>query len=219
VRFDAVATGASAVAEFVLAHRERTTVVAIDAPLIVQNRRGRRPCETELTRRFRKAHAGTHASNLELYPNPAGVALARALAARGFRHVTPPDRPWSADGRWLCEVYPHPAQVVLFGRDRIIRYKRGSVAERRAGLAELRREIAARLLPALPGFEADAALREFLSRDLARLRGAARKRYEDSLDALVCAYLAYHLWRFGWERSELFGDLETGYIAVPTTPA
>ena len=60
------------------------------------------------------------------------------------------------------------------------------------------------------------ALDEFLSRDLNALSGAALKHYEDSLDAIFCAHLAFHLWRWGWERSELLGDLAAGYIVVPT---
>ncbi len=41
------------------------------------------------------------------------------------------------------------------------------------------------------------------------------KRYEDTLDAIFCAYLAWHCWRWGAERNEMFGTMEQGYIVVP----
>ena len=51
------------------------------------------------------------------------------------------------------------------------------------------------------------------------LRGRSLKSYEDALDAVFCAYLAFHYWRWGAERNEMIGDLESGYIVVPTRPA
>jgi predicted RNase H-like nuclease len=214
----AVGSGASdleGVVEFVREHGGAgPTVVAIDAPLVVANERGQRPCERAISQRFGRAHAGAHPSNRTLYPDPGGVELARRLRREGFRHCTPPGGAWIRTGRWFFEVYPHPAQVVLFELDRIIKYKKGRVAARRAGLAELRAEIARRLV-GRGRLRSDPRLRELLSRDLDRIRGAALKRYEDGLDAIVCAFLAHHLWRFGWQGSELIGDLADGYIVVP----
>lgn len=42
----------------------------------------------------------------------------------------------------MFEVYPHPAQVVLFDLPKIIRYKKGSASEKREGLSVLRRYLA-----------------------------------------------------------------------------
>jgi predicted RNase H-like nuclease len=205
------------VVQFVAEHAGNTTVVAIDAPLIIRNRTGQRPCETLVSRRFGAAHAGAHTSNLSLYPEPASVDLAARLLNAGFRHCREPGPDWSPGGRWFFEVYPHPAHVVLFGRERIIKYKRGRVTERRIGLAEFRDCIASRILGPEAGFERSAELQEILSADLAALRGAGLKDYGDTLDAILCAYLAFHLWRWGWERNEMIGDLGTGYIVNPTT--
>jgi predicted RNase H-like nuclease len=36
---------------------------------------------------------------------------------------------------------------------------------------------------------------------------------------LFCAYLAYYFWYWGWERNELFGDVESGYILTPNVKA
>ena len=38
---------------------------------------------------------------------------------------------------------------------------------------------------------------------------------EDPLDAVLCAYLAWHCWRWGEERNEMFGTMAEGYIVVP----
>jgi predicted RNase H-like nuclease len=138
------------------------------------------------------------------------------LEAMGFHHCNPPDREWNESGDWFFEVYPHPAQVVLFGRDRIIAYKKGAIAAKRHGLQELRQLIRNRMLgPDRPITSSD-ALEELLTRDLEGLRGRSLKHYEDALDAVFCAYLAFHLWRWRWGQSELIGDHGTGYIVVPT---
>ena len=41
------------------------------------------------------------------------------------------------------------------------------------------------------------------------------KPAEDRLDALLCALVGYYHWRHDGRRSEVLGDLETGFILVP----
>lgn len=74
------------------------------------------------------------------------------------------------------------------------------------------------MLGAGHSLQSNPALLEFLSQELTSLRGVMLKRYEDALDAIVCSFLAFHLWRWGWQRSELIGDLASGYIVLPTVP-
>ncbi len=206
------------VCDFVARNESQNTVVAIDAPLIISNQSGQRPCETEVSRRFGKFHAGAHTSNLSLYPDAGGVRLAKSLLSRGYRHSPiPPSRP--PPGLWFFEVYPHPAQVVLFERNRIIKYKKGPVAERRRGLAELRQEIEARIFGAASPFILDSRIEKFFSIEISELRGRSLKHHEDLLDSIFCAYLAFYLWRWSWERSEMIGDLDHGYIVVPKADA
>jgi len=207
-----------AVVDFIVRHQGDDTVVAIDAPLIIGNATGQRPCERQLSRKFAAAHAGTHTSNLGLYPAAGGVALARRLQTLGYRHCSAPPGELVRGGRWFVEVYPHPAQVVLFERSQIIKYKKGRVAARRAGLGELTHEIRTRLLAPGGAFRSSDALDVHLACELGSLRGSALKCHEDSLDAIVCSFIAWHLWRWGWERSECFGDMASGYIVVPTWP-
>ncbi len=152
VAFGSGATSLDSVFDFILAHRAETTVVAIDAPLVIRNAAGQRQCERLVTQKFGAAHAGAYPSNLTLYPNAGSVALAHELEAAGFRHCAAPDRAWDESGDWFFEVYHHPAQVVLFNRNRIIKYKKKKlrVAERRAGLDELRKLMSARMLGSRP---------------------------------------------------------------------
>ena len=53
--------------------------------------------------------------------------------------------------------------------------------------------------------------------DLTQLGGRSTKAYEDSLDAVLCAYLAAHYWAWGDQRNEMIGTMEGSYIIVPTT--
>ena len=142
--------------------------------------------------------------------------LRSGLEGEGFSHIPSSRSGWSRRGCWFFEVYPHPAHVVLFGRRRIIKYKKGPVASRRIGLAEFRREIKQRILRASGSLRSTDRLCALLDLDLKSLRGKTLKSYEDTLDAILCAYLAFHLWRWGWQRSEMVGDLESGYIVLPT---
>jgi predicted RNase H-like nuclease len=51
------------------------------------------------------------------------------------------------------------------------------------------------------------------------VRGAALKEYEDKLDAVFCAYLAAHFWTWSYERNEMIGTREMGYIINPRLDA
>jgi hypothetical protein len=54
-------------------------------------------------------------------------------------------------------------------------------------------------------------LRALLERNLDELRGEKLKRHADTLDAMLWAYLAWHCWRWGEERNELFGTLAVSW--------
>jgi len=59
------------------------------------------------------------------------------------------------------------------------------------------------------------AVRESLALDPVGRRGRELKEHEDVLDSILCAYLAFHLWRWGWQQNEMLCDLESGYIVIP----
>jgi len=150
--------------------------------------------------------------------NPSGIAVMVGNAnhvhlqsiSTDVTSMTVKERP----GKWAFQVYPHPAMIRLFGLDRIIRYKKGRVAEKRVGLMVLRQHLR-KLANGSRGLVASPKLIEVLERDMTILRGKALKRHEDTLDAIFCAYLAWHCWRWGAERNEMFGTFADGYIVVP----
>jgi predicted RNase H-like nuclease/ppGpp synthetase/RelA/SpoT-type nucleotidyltranferase len=191
-------------------------VVGIDAPLVVRNATGNRPCEAALNRDFARFDAGTHPSNTgkpEFSDVPRGARLAERLDLD-----IDPD---SAADRRVIEVYPHPATVALFRLGRTLKYKHKpgrSLALLRGALLDL--------MHRLEGLaDAPAPLRlghhEGWKALVARVEQAERKadlrRVEDQVDAVVCAYVAL----FAVRRPELtstYGDLATGYIVTPTLP-
>lgn len=209
--------GLDQIVAFVDRHSTEHVVIAVDAPLIIRNETGRRPCESEISRRFGAQHAGAHSSNLKLYPDPATHDLVRRLERTGFRHVVPQER--QSAGRWFFEVYPHPAHVVLFGLKSIIKYKAKRGRSRSTRLREFARleSLLVSLQHMEPALDPEPGVSQ-LSAPLESLRGKALKNREDALDAWFCAYLALHAWYWGAERNEVAGDFETGYMVLPKRP-
>jgi len=209
-------TSIDEVVNFVRAHVNEKTVTAIDAPLIMPNRTGMRPCERLVTKRYGGRHAGCHPSNRSLYPDAGSVRLAEALVADGHVHapgLTAKDLAGSQPV--IAEVYPHAAMVALFDLPYTIKYKpKWGIAQQRVGLAILRDYIGDLAFAEPPLLESE-SLRELLGIDLESLRGRALKQYEDTLDSLICAYIAFYFWYWGEEKTEFFGDLDTGYILNP----
>lgn len=208
----------TAVVEYVAARASGTAVVAIDASLVVTNATGQRPCEKLIGHRFGGFGASCHSTNLGKRYARTGMDLVAELQHHGFAHDLDLASAQRRSGRWLFEVYPHPAMVQLWGLEWILSYKKGRVAEKRTGLRVLQEHLWRLTRPEF-GLRQNSMLTEVLSRDLLALRGQALKNYEDSLDALFCAYLAWHCWRFGGERNEMIGTLEDGYIVVPRRSA
>jgi predicted RNase H-like nuclease len=186
-------------------------VAAIDAPLVVPNESGMRDCERELSSVFRGASAGTHSSNRARFADGGPPALSLALERHGFRHAVDLDllrRP----GRWMIEVYPHPALVRLFDLEVRLAYKKGTPEARRAGLVRLL-GIVRSLERADPSLEPGGTGSTMAALDSMR----SPKSIEDQLDAWLCSYIALYCCRWGKQGSRVFGTESTGYIVVPDT--
>jgi len=200
------------VADFVTANATDDTVVAIDAPLIIINETGQRTCETAVGKRYGSREASCHTTNLRLYPSASSVALTDELASHGFVHVDQQNQQLA--GRMMAEVYPHAAMVALWNLPKTLKYKKGSVPQKRLGLSTLRSHLSL-LSQAEPPLHRTSLLSQLFAVELNQLGGRTLKDHEDQLDALFCAYLAYYFWYWGWERNEVFGNLKSGYILNP----
>lgn len=187
-------------------------IVAIDAPLRVPNQTGQRPCERELQQAFGRFHAGAYPANRQRLATDGvirGEALVEALEARGFTLSAGigPGEP----GRWVIEVYPHPAMVAVFGLDRILRYKKGTKDERLKAWRRLQELLCglSEAEPSLLGQE------DVCRRPVETMTATARDAYEDQVDAVFCAYIALYGYRWGKQRCHSFGSLEAGFIFSP----
>ncbi len=190
-------------------------LIAIDAPLIVPNVEGARPVDRQITSLFGRYGAGCYPA----YRNrPGGCTrgerIVAGLHAVGF--VQDPYIQSRQAMRSVFEVYPHPAMVSLFELDGILKYKarpQRGLDFRRSELTRLR-DLLASLKDRHPAMFMPATVTH---RHIDALRGVAFKRYEDLLDAAICAYIACYAWYWGPGSYEVYGDISTGYILVPMT--
>ena len=193
-------------------------VIAIDAPIIVTNASGMRECERDLSKDFRRFHAGTHPTNLSrpsMQPEPRAKRL--VLAHGWTTDVALSPGPMSPVA---LEVYPHSSMVGLFGLDRVLEYKAKS-----GRTLEMRRAQFAELMTCMVR-HCDHALRLTTStrwRELADAAAQATKQshlnlIEDEIDAIFCAYVA---WVFATAPATLvsYGNAETGVIVTFPPPA
>ncbi len=188
-------------------------IVAFDAPLIVNNPTGFRPAETEFNAAFKRFDAGAFPANTAnpLFNPPRGAVLADILGLDMD--------PGSTASRRAIEVYPHPATVVLFGLDRVLKYKKGPFEERQRELLTLMTLIEG-LDDASPRLRANRSMAwvDLRRRVEAASRASQLDRDEDPVDAVMCAYVA----RYWYERPEdvtIYGDVASGYIVTPSLPA
>lgn len=200
-----------------------TAAIGVDAPTLIPNQTGMRRPDRLAHKYFGRYDAGCYPANRDRPFAEKLIAFGLALEARGFRHA--PETAPQPQGRFQLEVFPHPATVHLFGLSRILKYKKGTLAQRRPELDKLRRlqlQVLPTLEPALP-LAAD---------DLPPIptTGKAMKAVEDQLDSLTCAYVAAYWWYWGTGPvagnppsavaadapcSWVLGDPTTGYIVVP----
>lgn len=190
-----------------------TRLVAVDAPLVVPNETGQRPAEDELRPVYHEYNAGPYPANRNWLNRVCGEVRGETLVERlgetGFSHNPSVDHTVE---NGVIEVYPHPGMVALFELDTVLPYKdkQGrSKSEQRDGLRRLHRLLGERTRieqDSLPAFSLDSESTK-----------ASMKRFEDILDGVVSAYLAWYLWN-NPERVRVFGSRTEGYITSPTLP-
>src|ERR1700694_5996139 len=195
---------------WIRAWRGSCGVIGIDMPTIVPNASGARRAENELRADFGRFGAGPHPANRARFPD--GGRAARFIAELRAEGVVETTAIAPRDERTIAvEVFPHPAHVRLFDLPRIFKYKKKARAWP-AVLPEWGRY--RRALERLPRADPPLVLDERIPAQVG-MRGY--KRWDDTLDALSCAYIASFLWRWGSAppHARVFGDLTDGYIIVP----
>ena len=189
-----------------------SVVVTIDAPVLYSPERN---VEREIARRFGKYKAAAHSPHPHVKAGrKAGIEFGDALCNRGFtcgpRSLLNGDRPT----RTGIEVYPHTIHVRLFNLTERILYKKGSVAQKRAGLHQYQGHLRVLIEREAPNLLEHDGVAMALDPETARsARGKDLKRLDDTLDGLTCALAAWLIWNEP-ERWEMIGDLN-GYIVVP----
>ena len=210
-RLEAAARDTQALADEVAAVDD-AVVTTIDAPLLYTPERW---VEPEIGRRFGRYKASAHSSHAAVKKGfRAGIDLGEALNARGFD--TNPGKLLAGkhEGRWAVEVYPHTIHVRLFKLSERILYKKGLVAQKRAGLEQYQGYLRALLAREAPRVHDHSDIQVALDPDTAKAaKGKSLKRLDDTLDGLTCALAAWLIWKEP-ERWEMIGDLN-GYIVAP----
>lgn len=180
---------------------DRPCLIAVDAPLVCPNRSGSRPVDRLTHRLFGRGHAGCHPSNARLCARP--LRIARGLQDRGFALG------WDClEPRLAMEVYPHPAMLRWFGLEKILKYKRGAVADRRREFRRYQSLLRSCLEVRFPRLDPGPVGAGLLAAEYS-------KEAEDRLDAWFCALIAGHHGLHQGGRSQVLGDVRSGFLVVP----
>jgi predicted RNase H-like nuclease len=184
------------------------TLASVDMPLSTLPITVRRVCDNQLSSAFGAQGCGVHSPTADR-PGEVSAQLMRDLSSAGFTLGVHGSRPGE---RQVIEVYPHIAVMRLLGEPYRVPYKIGrarqywpdaSPAERRA---RIRRNLG-RIVRALQKHISGVHLR--LPPE--PVGPTALKRFEDTVDGLVCAWIGT---RYLEGECLSYGD-ETAAIWVP----
>jgi len=198
-----------------------------DVPLGAEPITSRRACDTELSRAYGARKASVHSPTPQR-PGTLACELRERFAAAGLTFLghgrAAPDAPTPVAPGHVFEVYPHAAIIELMRLPRRLPYK---VTRRNGAFAHLpsdeRFRWCAVFLDALRSALAlhIAGVRELIPSArtlLAEARGSRErplKSLEDTLDAVVCAWVAHEALA---GRTRAYGDAASA-IRVPEPPA
>jgi predicted RNase H-like nuclease len=162
-------------------------LIAIDMPLSRRAIRGRRPSDDAVSKAYGARKAGTHTPS-ENRPGRISDDLRRGFEARGYPLLTSVAKPPG-----LIEVYPHPALIELAGACERLRYKASKVRSYWQWATPAQRQDLLycewnRIVTLLEG--EIAGVKAALPIPSQWASGVERKSYEDTLDAVVCAWIA-----------------------------
>ncbi|WIE76764.1 DUF429 domain-containing protein [Curtobacterium sp. MCSS17_007] len=220
------ARGVDAVTDWIAAHLGPTTLIAVDASLVVTNPTGIREAERQVGQRYGRWKVAANPTNLGSAAS-AGARLLDQLTALGVDYVSSTAAMLERRGPAVFECYPYTTLVgveELGYDDERPRYKRLDLkvpaAEARAARAVAFDDLVHRLrtTPLDPPLLLDA---HPLTAGLAEpsvLHGPTHKHREDLLDGALCAWTAAFWERHGDGRVQVLGGdpaLPTGTAAPP----
>ncbi|NEQ38441.1 MAG: DUF429 domain-containing protein [Okeania sp. SIO3I5] len=184
-------------------------LIAVDAPTIIPNQTGTRLPDKLTHKYFGRYHAGCYPANLNRPFADRTVKFGISLETREFIHA--PTIETQKLGRFQIEVFPHPAIVNLLQLEKILKYKKGRLADRKSELLKLHQYI----INILPTLEPALVISENFI-DMEKINSMATlKTTEDKLDSLICAYIGAYWWYWGETKNLVLGDQTTGYIVIP----
>ncbi len=188
-------------------------LVTIDMPIANDVITHRRVADDAVSRRFGAKGCSTH-SPTTVRPGELGQRISQRFIDLGFRVAVETTAAGTVPA--LAEVYPHPALLTLLSKDFRYKYKVANAAKywpdksvelRKRKLVKNWRRVLVELATTIDAI------------DLPLPKGAAietlalshLKRYEDALDALICAWVGV---QYMTGNCSSFGD-ETAAIWVP----
>jgi predicted RNase H-like nuclease len=168
-----------------------STLIGIDAPLIVNNESGNRQTEIDFLKDYAKYGLGVYPVNRQLllktYGVLTGVELFTKMPSYSF-----------------IEVYPHATILNLFHNQKVLPYKYKKGRNKAFYIEQL--EI---YTDYLSGVIDNINLKLFDTSTLKTL-----KHYEDYLDSITCAYTVYYCEKYP-ELCQKFGSKYNGLLYVP----
>ena len=184
--------------------------VAIDAPLIITNKDGQRPCDKCLSKHYARQNASCYPANLTLC-GTRSPDFSAYLRQHGFEHLQT-----ASEGRFQIECYPHPAIIEIFGLPERLKYKKGDVSLRKRGQMKLSNYVLALRESRVVSLSVDEKWQMYLSeRHIESLAGADLKINEDVLDSIICLYVGALFAASVPHR--IYRSQECGYIYIPLT--
>ncbi len=182
-------------------------VIAVDMPLATTPIIARRAADNAIASAYASRGLGAHSPS-ELRPGPIADAMWRGFSTCGYSLATAATPPGTRGV--MIEVFPHAAAIALLGASYRVPYKLARVTQYwpDQSMLERRRSLLAqwsKLRRALAQHVSGVALRIPSSGTLAQL-----KRYEDALDAVICAWIGTE---YLAKRTRAYGDAMTAVWA------
>lgn len=182
-------------------------VLAVNAPMIVENSGGSRPCDRQLQEHFARYRIDEYSNNIVSASHPR--TMGRALARMGF------DLDPTSEGDRVVETHTQAAQVLLFGLERPVRLRNGPIGSRKDAVARLRDLMRERFSHTVPTLQRSNEGDAIFGASLPDLNGTRLGELEGKVEALICAYISAFLCIRGPDACAMLGDLRYGYILLP----